>query len=97
MRYKLIQQINPKDIESDGKCYAIPVDSGKTVMLGSLVKPFSGCLLLTKVNLNDVLQNLVNRMLLVLLMGRNLQSGGMGMIRIPFSSSGMFVKIIFTH
>ena len=108
MRYKLIQRINPNDIRSDRKWYAIPVNSGKTVTLDDLAKQVSGRSSLTRGDVNSALQNLVDELPMFLLMGQSVQLGELGTVRISFSSSGIDdpakfhtsmirpVKIIFT-
>ena len=108
MKYKLIERGNPGNASAPKKWYASPVQSGKTVTIEEMAKQISGRSSLTRGDLYSALQNVVDELPLFLLMGRSVQLGEFGTLRLSFSSDGVEdpknfntnmirgVKIIFT-
>jgi predicted histone-like DNA-binding protein len=89
MRYKLIERAAPGSEPVSKKWYATPVQSGKTVSLNDIAKEISGRSSLTRGDLNNALQNVTDELPLFLLMGRSVQLGDFGTLRISFSSEGV--------
>ncbi len=108
MWYKLIKRGKPGEVEGTKKWYASPVQSGKVVTIKDIAKQISGRSSLTRGDLNNALDNVVDELPLFLKMGRSVQLGDFGTLRISFSSEGVEnpkdfntamirdVKIIFT-
>lgn len=108
MKYKLIERGNPGNAAAPKKWYASPVQSGKTVTIEDLAKQISGRSSLTRGDLYSAIQNVVDELPMFLLMGRSVQLGDFGTLRLSFSSEGVEdpknfntklirdVKIIFT-
>ncbi len=108
MKYKLIERGNPGNKDAQKKWYASPVQSGKAVTIDELAKQIAGRSSLTRGDLNNALQNVVDELPLFLMMGRSVQLGDFGTLRLSFSSDGVedpkkfntemirSVKIIFT-
>ena len=87
MKYKLIQRGNPGNPEAPKKWYASPQTDG-TVSLDALAAEISGRSSLTKGDVKNVLENLVDLMPQKLADGRSVKLGGLGTFRVSFSSSG---------
>jgi predicted histone-like DNA-binding protein len=108
MNYKLIERGNPGNAQAAKKWYASPVKSGKTVTLNELAVQISGRSSLTRGDVNNTLQNVVDELPLFLMMGRSVQLGDFGTLRLSFGSDGVEdpknfntnmirgVKVIFT-
>lgn len=108
MKYKMIKRVNPANREGGRKWHAIPVKSGRPFTLTDVAIQISGRSSLTRGDLSNALQNLVDQLPMLLLLGHSVQLGDLGSLRISFGSDGVDtpeefnpnmirnVKIIFT-
>jgi predicted histone-like DNA-binding protein len=106
MKYKLIERANPLDRDQK-KWYASPVNDGK-ISKADLGKEIVGISSLSRGDVSNVIENLIDTMPKYLLMGKSISLGEFGTLRISFSSEGVEtpdqfntnkisgVKVIFT-
>jgi predicted histone-like DNA-binding protein len=106
MKYKLIWRANPQD-RSQQKLYAAPVSDG-TVSKSDLAKEIIAASSLSKGDVSNVIECILEVIPKYLLMGKSVNLGEIGSFRISFSSEGVDdeadfnvgkidgVKIIFT-
>lgn len=107
LKYKLIERANPRDPQAPKKVYATPVLNGKKDLKAigiDIVEKSS----LTRGDVNNTLDNLVDQVPKYLLDGQSVNLGDLGTLRISFSSEGVEseedfhtskiknVKLIFT-
>lgn len=106
MKYKLIERANPQDREQK-KWYASPVNEG-TISKSDLAKEIVGISSLSRGDISNVIENLIDTMPKYLLMGKSINLGEFGTLRVSFSSKGVValdefntnkisgMKVIFT-
>ncbi len=106
MKYKLIERANPQD-RTQKKWYASPVNEGK-VLKSELTKEIAGASSLSRGDVSNAIENLIDIMPKYLLMGKSINLGEFGTLRISFSSEGVEtsdqfntnkisgVKVVFT-
>ena len=107
MKYKLIKRKNPQKREEEGKWYASPVNSGK-VSQKEISNDIVALSSLSRGDVSNVIDNLLDTVPKYLLMGKSVNLGGLGTFRLSFSSKGVEkpeefntklikgVKVIFT-
>lgn len=106
MKYKLIERANPQD-RTKVKWYANPVNDGR-ITEHEIAKDIVLNSSLSRGDVSNVIQNLLDTLPKYLLMGKSVNLGEFGTLRLSFSSDGvdtvdMFnanmingVKVIFT-
>jgi predicted histone-like DNA-binding protein len=106
MKYKLIERANPQD-RTQSKWYASPVNEGK-ITQSDLTKDIVGASSLSRGDVSNAIENLIDTMPKYLLMGKSVNLGEFGTLRISFSSEGVEtpddfnvskisgVKVVFT-
>ena len=87
MKYKLIQRVNPQE-RSQTKWYASPVNDGK-ITKSDLAKEIVNTSSLSRGDVSSVIENLIDIMPKYLLMGKSIQLGELGTLRVSFSSEGV--------
>lgn len=87
MKYKLIERANPQD-RTKVKWYASPVNDGK-VTQRDLAKDIVGNSSLSKGDVANVIENLLDTMPKYLLMGKSVSLGEFGTLRLSFTSEGV--------
>ena len=107
MKYKLIRRKNPQARDEDGKLYATPVNNGK-VTKAEIAKEIVNMSSLSRGDVSNVIENLLDTLPKYLLMGKSVNLGEFGTLRLSFSSKGVWepsefnatlisnVKIVFT-
>jgi predicted histone-like DNA-binding protein len=106
VKYKIIQRENPQD-RTKVKWYASPVNEGK-ITKTDLAKEIVNISSLSRGNVSNVIESLLDVIPKYLLMGRSISLGELGTMRISFGSEGVEeakdfnaskingVKIVFT-
>jgi predicted histone-like DNA-binding protein len=106
MKYKMIKRINPQD-RTQAKWYASPVNDGK-ITKTDLAKEIVNMSALSRGDVSSVIENLLDILPKYLLMGKSVNLGELGTIRVSFGSEGVenekdfntskisSVKIVFT-
>jgi len=106
MKYKLTKRTNPLD-RSKAKWYASPINNGK-ITKTAISKDIVDMSSLTRGDVSNVIENLLDTMPKYLLMGKSISLGEFGTLRLSFSSKGVDtpdkfdtnliknVKIVFT-
>jgi predicted histone-like DNA-binding protein len=106
MKYKLIERANPLD-RTQKKWYASPVNEGK-ITKSDLAKDIVGASSLSRGDVSNAIENIIDTMPKYLLMGKSMNLGEFGTLRISFSSEGVEtpdqfntnkisrVKVVFT-
>ena len=107
MKYKLTQRKNPQHPELQGKWYASPVNDGKInqkTISAEIVEISS----LSRGDVSNVIESLIDTLPKYLLMGKSVNLGDFGTLRLSFSSAGVDepadfrttmingVKVVFT-
>jgi predicted histone-like DNA-binding protein len=87
MKYKLIQRANPSDRKKI-KWYATPVNDGK-VTKADLAREIVNVSALSRGDVSSVIENLIDIVPKYLLMGKSVNLGELGTLRIGFSSEGV--------
>lgn len=87
MKYKLIERANPQD-RTKVKWYASPVSDGR-VTQRDLAKDIVGNSSLSKGDVANVIENLLDTMPKYLLMGKSVSLGEFGTLRLSFTSEGV--------
>jgi predicted histone-like DNA-binding protein len=90
MKYKLIWRKNPQDRNSR-KLYATPVNDG-TVTESDLKKEIVALSSLSKGDVSNVIEGLIEVVPKYLLMGKSVRLGDIGTLRISFSSPGVYSR-----
>jgi predicted histone-like DNA-binding protein len=106
MKYKMIERSNPQKREN-AKWYAAPVNAGK-ITKADLAKEIVNMSSLSRGDVSSVIENLIDILPKYLLMGKSVNLGELGTLRVSFSSEGVEnekdfntskikgVKIVFT-
>ena len=106
MKYKLIERANPQD-RTKSKLYAKPVNEG-TVTQKAISADIVNLSSLSRGDVSNVIESLIDTMPKYLLMGKSVKLGDFGTLRLSFSSEGVAdakefntnmmhgVKVIFT-
>ena len=106
MKYKIIWRVNPQD-RTKGKWYALPVNDGK-ISKTDLAKEIVSISALSRGDVSSVIENLLEILPKYLLMGKSVNLGELGTLRVSFGSEGVddekdfnvnkitSVKIVFT-
>ena len=95
MKYKLVERGNPQNKTAPKKTYAQPVYDGKVdlkVIASDLVLVSA----LSRGDISSVLENTVDIIPKYLLMGKSVQLGELGTLRLSFSSEGVNDPNTFT-
>ena len=95
MKYKLVERGNPQNKTAPKKTYAQPVYDGKVdlkVIASDLVLVSA----LSRGDISSVLENTVDIIPKYLLMGKSVQLGELGTLRLSFSSEGVGDPNTFT-
>jgi predicted histone-like DNA-binding protein len=87
MKYKMIQRINPQD-RSQTKWYASPVNDGK-ITKTEITKELVAISSLSRGDVSNVIENLIDILPKYLLMGKSINLGEFGTLRLSFSSEGV--------
>ncbi|MDD3280040.1 MAG: DNA-binding protein [Bacteroidales bacterium] len=88
MKYKLIQRINPKDVQSPKKWYALPVNKG-LVSVEEMAQLIALRSSLTPGDVYNVIYNLYDAIPDYIEEGRSVSLGVLGKMRGSFSSKGI--------
>ncbi|GHT21883.1 DNA-binding protein [Bacteroidia bacterium] len=106
MKYKMIERVNPQD-RSQVKQYAAPVHDGR-VTKSDIAKELALTSSLSRGDVSNVIENLIDVIPKYLLMGKSVNLGEFGSLRLSFSSDGVDdvnefsvskihgVKVVFT-
>jgi predicted histone-like DNA-binding protein len=106
MKYKMIWRVNPQD-RTKAKWYASPVNDGK-ITKTDLAKEIVTISALSRGDVSSVIENLLEILPKYLLMGKSVNLGELGTLRVSFGSEGVDdvkdfstkkisgVKIVFT-
>ena len=106
MKYKMIERKNPQN-RTEAKWYAAPVNAGK-ITKSDLTKEIVNISSLSRGDVSSVIENLIDILPKYLLMGKSVNLGELGTLRVSFSSEGVAnenefnaskikgVKIVFT-
>lgn len=86
MKYKVIKRANPQD-RSKEKWYASPMNEGK-VSKAELTKEIVNASSLSRGDVSNVIENLLEAIPKYLLMGKSVSLGELGTLRLSFSSEG---------
>ncbi|MDR1602769.1 MAG: HU family DNA-binding protein [Tannerella sp.] len=87
MKYKLIQRANPQD-RSKVKWYAAPVNDGK-IAKSDLTKEIVNISSLSRGDVSNVIESLTDVIPKYLLMGKSINLGELGTMRVSFGSEGV--------
>ena len=87
MKYKLIKRANPQKKEEQ-KWYASPVNNGK-ITKTEITKEIVNMSSLSRGDVSNVIENLLDTMPKYLLMGKSISLGEFGTLRLSFSSKGV--------
>jgi predicted histone-like DNA-binding protein len=87
MKYKLIERANPQD-RTKVKWYACPVNDGR-VTQREIATDIVGNSSLSRGDVTNVIENLLDTMPKYLLMGKSVSLGEFGTLRLSFTSEGV--------
>ena len=87
LKYKLIKRANPQDRTKE-KWYAAPVNTGK-INRKDLDKEIVNMSSLSRGDVSNAIENLLDIMPKYLLMGKSVSLGELGTLRLSFSSKGV--------
>jgi predicted histone-like DNA-binding protein len=87
MKYKMIQRTNPQN-RSQSKWYAAPVNDGK-ITKTDITKELVAISSLSRGDVSNVIENLIDILPKYLLMGKSVNLGEFGTLRLSFSSEGV--------
>ena len=87
LKYKLIKRANPQD-RTKAKWYAAPVNAGK-INRKDLDKGIANMSSLSRGDVSNAIENLLDIMPKYLLMGKSVNLGEFGTLRLSFSSKGI--------
>ena len=88
MKYKLVQRKNPQKPAEPGKWYPQAVNAGK-VTVKQIVTDIAGRSSLTRGDINNVLDNFLDRLPAYLMLGHSVQLGSFGTIRLSVTGEGV--------
>ena len=88
MKYKMVERKNPQDPQAAGKLYAAPVNEG-TVSQKAISEDIVALSSLSRGDVSNVVDNLLETIPKYLLMGKSVNLGGLGTFRLSFSSTGV--------
>ena len=91
MKYRKIVRTNPQAPTAPGKYYAQPVAEG-TVTKKTLAEDLVLISSLSRGDISSVIENLIDILPKYLLMGKSVQLGELGTLRVSFSSEGAETK-----
>lgn len=106
MKYKFIKRVNPQDRKQE-KIYASPVNDGR-ITKSDLTKEIVNVSSLSRGDVSSVIENVIDIIPKYLLMGKSVNLGELGTLRLSFSSKGVEsekefkvgminnIKVIFT-
>ena len=106
MKYKLIQRANPQN-RNQSKWYAMPVNEGK-ITKQNITAEIVGISSLSRGDVSNVIESVIDTIPKYLLMGKSVNLGDFGTLRLSFSSEGVSapetfntnmisgVKVVFT-
>jgi predicted histone-like DNA-binding protein len=94
MKYKLVERKNPQKPDERGKLYATPVNDGK-VSQKEIAAEIVGLSSLSRGDINNVIDSLLDTVPKYLLMGKSVQLGELGTFRLSFSSEGVDTAVEF--
>jgi predicted histone-like DNA-binding protein len=86
MKYKAIQRVNPLD-RTKSKWYASPVNEGK-IAKADLAKEIVDISSLSRGDVSNAIETLIDVVPKYLLMGKSVNLGELGTLRVSFSSEG---------
>jgi predicted histone-like DNA-binding protein len=86
MKYKIMKRANPQN-RTEEKWYAAPVNDG-TISKTELAKEIVSISSLSRGDVSNVIENLLDVIPKYLLMGKSVSLGELGTLRISFSSQG---------
>ena len=86
MKYKVMKRVNPQN-RAEEKWYAAPVNDGKITKM-ELAKEIVSTSSLSRGDVSNVIENLLDVVPKYLLMGKIVSLGELGSLRISFSSKG---------
>ncbi len=87
MKYKLIERTNPQD-RTQTKWYASPINEGK-INKDELAKEIVSISSLSRGDISNAIENIIDTIPKYLLMGKSINLGEFGTLRISFSSEGV--------
>ncbi len=87
MKIKLIQKGNPQNLDAPKKWYASPVNQGK-VSKHQISKEISGRSSLTRGDISNVIDNLIDELPKYLKAGNSIKLGDFGTFRLSISGTG---------
>jgi predicted histone-like DNA-binding protein len=87
MKYKMIQRHDPRDV-SKVKWYATTVNDGK-ISKAEITKELASRSSLSRGDASNVIENLIDIVPKYLLMGKSVNLGELGTLRVSFSSEGV--------
>jgi predicted histone-like DNA-binding protein len=88
MKYKLLERPNPQDRQVPGKWYATPVNDGK-VSQQAIALDIVNLSSLSRGDVGNVINCLIDTVPKYLLMGKSVNLGDLGTLRVSFSSKGV--------
>ena len=88
MKYKLIERKNPQKKDEPGKWYASPVNDGK-ITQRNIANDIVDLSSLTRGDVLSTIENLLDTVPKYLLLGKSVNLGSLGTMRISFSSKGV--------
>lgn len=106
MKYKILKRVNPSD-RTQEKWYAAPINEGR-ITKTDITKEIVTISSLSRGDVSNVIENLLDVIPKYLLMGKSVNLGELGTLRLSFSSEGVEspemvktnhikgVKVIFT-
>ena len=87
MKYRLVKRVNPRERKEE-KWYASPVNDGK-ITKTDIAKEIVNMSSLSRGDVSNVIENLLDTMPKYLLMGKSINLGEFGTLRLSFSSKGV--------
>ncbi len=91
MKYKLVQRKNPLKPSEPGKFYPQAVNAGK-ITVRQIVSDISGRSSLTRGDINNVLDNFLDRLPAYLMLGHSVRLGDFGTLRLSITGEGTATK-----
>lgn len=88
MKYKLIQKAKPGDSQAKKKWYATTVNQGK-ITIEQLSKDIAGRSSLTRGDIKNVIENLLDEIPKYLVNGSSVSLGNLGSLRLSISGEGV--------
>jgi predicted histone-like DNA-binding protein len=87
MKYRIIRRVNPLD-RGQEKWYASPVNDGR-ITKAEISKEIVGLSSLSRGDVSNVIESLLDVLPKYLLMGKSVNLGDLGTLRVSFSSEGV--------